>query len=388
MQKTSFPEGVESLANSHPFTSNEYYYQQLIQTLPVAIYTCNAQGFISFFNKAAISLWGRIPEPGTDLWCGSWKIFQADGTPVPLDACPMALTLKEGRSIRGIEIVVERPDGIRRNILPHPDPIFNEHGDLIGAVNMLVDITEHKQTKEANLSLKQYNDQLEQFAYAASHDLQEPLRKIQVFSNLLLERNEAQLDEQGKKYLTKISQSTSRMNSIVQDLLEYSKETKPYDQFTPIDLNVIIEDIKSDLELMISIKEAHITCDRLPVIKGAPSQINRLFYNLIQNALKFSKPGMAPVINISVGDNFVISNDRSFFEVRVRDNGIGFDQKYTDRIFHLFQRLNERALYDGNGIGLSLCKKIVEMHHGQITAQSQEDKGACFSIQFPAELLV
>lgn len=367
---------------------NEYYYQQLIQALPVAIYTCNAQGFISFFNKAAVSLWGRVPEPGIDLWCGSWKIFQADGTPVSLDACPMALTLKEGRSIRGIEIVVERPDGVRRNILPHPDPIFNEHGDLIGAVNMLVDITEHKQTRDANLSLKQYNDQLEQFAYAASHDLQEPLRKIQVFSNLLLERNQEQLDEQGKKYLTKISQSTTRMNSIVQDLLEYSKETKPYDQFTPIDLNVIIEDIKSDLELMISNKEALIIYDRLPVIKGAPSQINRLFYNLIQNALKFSTPGIAPVINISVADNFVITNNKSFFEVTVSDNGIGFDPEYTDRIFHLFQRLNERALYDGNGIGLSLCKKIVEMHQGQISAHSQAGKGACFSIQFPAELLV
>ncbi len=388
MQKTSFSEGVETFANVLPSTRNEYYYQQLIQALPVAIYTCNAQGFISFFNDAAASLWGRVPELGTDLWCGSWKIFQADGTPVPLDECPMALTLKEGRSIRGVEIVVERPDGVRRNILPHPDPMFNEHGDLIGAVNMLVDITEHKQTKEANLSLKQYNDQLEQFAYAASHDLQEPLRKIQVFSNLLLERNQEQLDEQGKKYLTKISQSTTRMNSIVQDLLEYSKETKSFDQFTPIDLNVIIEDIKSDLELMISNKEALIRHDRLPVIKGVSSQINRLFYNLIQNALKFSKPGMAPVINISVSNNFITNNDKSFFEVTVSDNGIGFDQKYTDRIFHLFQRLNERALYDGNGIGLSLCKKIVEMHRGQISAQSEAGKGASFSIQFPAELLV
>lgn len=388
MSKTSFPEGVESLSNPHPFTSNEYYYQQLIQTLPVAIYTCNARGFISFFNNAAVSLWGRVPEPGTDLWCGSWKMFQTDGTPIPLEEYPMAITLKEGRPIRGIEIVVERPDGVRRNILPHPDPIFNEHGDLIGAVNMLVDITEHKQTKEANLSLKQYNDQLEQFAYAASHDLQEPLRKVQVFSNLLLERNQEQLDELGKRYLTKISQSTARMNSIVQDLLEYSKETKPYDQFTPIDLNVIIEDIKSDLELMISNKEAVIICDRLPVIKGAPSQINRLFYNLIHNALKFSKPGVAPIINISVGDNLAITNDKSFFEVRVKDNGIGFDQKYTDRIFHLFQRLNERVLYDGNGIGLSLCKKIVEIHHGQISARSEENKGACFSIHFPIELLV
>ncbi len=379
---------VAPFFNGRGLPKNEYYYQQLIQLLPVAIYTCDTEGFVIFYNKAAVELWGREPKLGEDLWCGSWKIFEVDGTPVPLNDCPMAVTLKEGRPVRGWEIVIERPDGTRRNVLPHPDPIIDENGNLMGAVNMLVDITEHKQTKEANQLLQHFNDQLEQFAYAASHDLQEPLRKIQVFSNMLLERNQQQLDEQGRKYLTKINESTIRMSSIVQDLLDYSRVTKSHNQFVEVDLNQVIEDVKSDLELMISNKNAHIICDLLPAIKGISSQLNRLFYNLIQNALKFSNPETPPVITITVSKDFVYQNDQPFFEIIVSDNGIGFEEKYSESIFNLFQRLNERALYEGNGIGLALCKKIVELHQGQISARSKPSEGASFYIRFPATLLV
>jgi light-regulated signal transduction histidine kinase (bacteriophytochrome) len=357
--------------------------------LPVAIYTCNNQGFIQFYNKAATALWGREPQIGTDLWCGSWKIYQSDGTtPVSLDDCPMAVTLKEGRPIRGTEIIIERPDGIRRNVLPHPDPIFDENGVLVGAVNMLVDITEHKQIQAANLQLRTYNEQLEQFAYAASHDMQEPLRKIQVYSSMLLEKNYEQLNEQGKNFLTRINRSTERMNSILQDLLSYSRETKVQERYSEIDLNKTMENITSDLELMINDKKAHVRCDGLPIIKGVASQINRLFYNLIHNTLKFSKPGRPPLIHIYMGNHFYAGpHGKTFFEIRVSDNGIGFEPKHSDRIFHLFQRLNGKEEYEGNGIGLALCKKIVEMHKGQISAESELDKGATFHIKLPVELL-
>lgn len=390
MQKTYLSESALSVLNEQAPFKSEYYYQQLIQALPVAIYTCDAQGFVRFYNQAAVQLWGRNPDIGSDLWCGSWKLFETDGTtPLSLDTCPMAITLKEGRSIRGIEIIIERPDGARRNVLPHPDPIFDENGTLIGAVNMLVDITEHKRTQEANLLLKNYNEQLEQFTYAASHDMQEPLRKIQVFSNMLLEKNHDQLDERGKNYLTRISRSTERMDSILQDLLRYSRETRSQEQFTRIDLNTTIENIASDLELMISNKGAIIQCDPLPVIKGISSQINRLFYNLIHNALKFSKPGLPPVVRISVtGPVNTGPQSKAYFEVRVSDNGIGFDSKHAEKIFQLFHRLNGREEYEGNGIGLALCKKIVEIHKGFITAESELDKGATFRIHLPVELLV
>jgi signal transduction histidine kinase len=390
VQKTSLPEDAISLANGYTHFESEYYYQQLIQALPVAIYTCNSRGFIQLYNKVAAALWGREPQIGVDLWSGAWKIYQADGmTPVSLDDCPMAVTLKEGRPVRGIEIIIERPDGIRKNVLPHADPIFNEQGMLVGAVNMLVDITEHKQMQESNLQLRTYNEQLEQFTYAASHDMQEPLRKIQVFSSMLIEKNHAQLDEQGMNFLNRINQSTERMNSILQDLLRYSRETRVQEQFSQVDLNQTIENITSDLELMISTKRAHVRCDGLPTIKGVSSQINRLFYNLIHNALKFSKPGRPPLIHIYMGNHFIAEpHGKTFFEIRVSDNGIGFEPKYSDKIFHLFQRLNAKEEYEGNGIGLALCKKIVEMHKGQISAESELDKGATFHIKLPVELLL
>lgn len=370
-----------TLISEPEIPESEFYFPQLIQALPAAIYTCDIRGYIQFYNKAAATLWGREPVIGRDLWCGSWKIFTLDGKPVSLDDCPMAVTLKEGRPVRGVEIVIERPDGMKVNVLPHPDPIFDKTGRLVGAVNMLVDITEHKKTKEINNLLQRYNEQLEQFAYAASHDMQEPLRKIHTFSNMLMERNAGQLDESGKNYLSKIIQSTDRMSSVINDLLDFSNASKSYEEMSAVDLNEVMEKVKTDLELIISDKEAAITYDNLPVVTGIPSQINRLFYNLINNALKFSNPGVSPAIHISAVCH------SSSVEILVKDNGIGFEPKYATKIFGLFQRLNDRYSYNGNGIGLALCKKIVENHNGNIHAESTPGEGASFYIDLPVKAL-
>src|SRR5688572_4092508 len=135
--------------NSLLFTGEaDNRYAQLVHSLPAAIYTCDADGYIKIFNKAAVDLWGREPEPGKELWCGSWKIYNTDGSPMPLDSCPMAIALKEKRPVYGAEIVVERPDGTRRNVLPHPRPIFNAQGKVIEAVNMLVDVTERRRREK------------------------------------------------------------------------------------------------------------------------------------------------------------------------------------------------------------------------------------------------
>ena len=363
-------------------SSNNDDFFQLVENLPAAVYTCDLHGYIKFYNKAAAKLWGRDPEIGTDLWCGSWKIYHTDGSHVPLDSCPMAIALKEKREVVGEEIIVERPDGERRNILPHPKPIYNAVGEMIGAMNMLVDITENKRIVEMNHKLQDYNQQLEQFAFAASHDMQEPLRKITTFASLLVSKNKEQLDEEGERYLLKISESSKRMMNLINDLLGYAHETVAIPRFVKTDLNLIIENIKSDLELIITQKEATIVVDKLPIINASPSHINRLFYNLINNALKFSKEGVPPVVTIRC------KQDTSFVELIITDNGIGFDQEYATRIFNLFQRLNSRHSYIGNGIGLSLCKKIVENHNGEIYAVSEENKGASFHIKFPSTLLV
>jgi PAS domain S-box-containing protein len=253
-----------------PSGTSDSYYHTILEVLPAAVYTCDADGYIKWYNAAAANLWGRHPELGKDLWCGSWKIFSPEGDPVPLDQCPMARTLKEKRSIVGEEIVVERPDGERRTILPHPQPIFDEAGKLAGAVNMLVDVTQHKKSQELAQKLKASNEQLEQFAYAASHDLQEPLRKIQTFVNLIGERS-SQVDPSTEKYLQKISDASGRMSQLIEALLNYTRYTKSGEQVKATDLNEVVRGVQSDLELVLQRSGAVLQVEPLPVIKAVPA---------------------------------------------------------------------------------------------------------------------
>lgn len=362
--------------------ANPDFNLELLKSLPAAVYTCNNLGYIQFYNQAAVMLWGREPEVDKDLWCGSWKIFDVEGNPMPLDSCPMAIALKEKRPVIGEEIVIEKPNGERRNILPHPKPIKNSKGEVVGAVNMLVDITENKSIQALNNRLETVNQQLQHFAFAASHDLQEPLRKISAFASLVLRKHSLEIDETGKLYLNKINDSSKRMMSLISDLLTYTRESSFEEQFVPVDLNDIVNNIKGDLEFLIFEKEAEISNKPLPTLLASPSQMNRLFYNLINNSLKFSRPGVRPVIKVSAQ---LLENE---VRVIIKDNGIGFKQEYAEKIFNLFQRLHNKDTYSGNGIGLSLCKKIMENHRGKISATSEEEKGAVFLMSFPRESLI
>jgi len=371
----------EQIISFNPEESSDYYLKMLLN-LPAAVYTCDADGYVKFYNKAAVDLWGREPQIGKDLWCGSWKIYNAGGVPMALHECPMAVALKEKRAVFNEEVIIERPGGEKRYVLPHPQPIFDTKGALVGAINMLVDISENKSIREHNNKLRLYNEQLEQFAFAASHDLQEPLRKINAFATLLLKQNYNGLDDTGLKYLHKISDSSSRMMNLISDLLAYTKDANVNTLLEKTDLNETVENIKSDLEFLIFEKKAIIEADWLPAIKAVPSQMNRLFYNLINNSLKFSRQGIAPVIKINY------QRSSSYIKIIVSDNGIGFQPEHAEKIFTLFQRLNDRHSYPGSGIGLSLCKKIVEMHGGEIFAVSEVGHGAAFHIKLPASLLL
>lgn len=649
---------------------NEDHYHQILRDLPIAVYTCDIKGRILFYNKAAAELWGREPQLGKDLWCGSWKIYNPDGSQMAPDDCPMAITLKEGRPVDDHEVIIERPDGVRRYVMPHPKPVFDSSGQLRGAVNMLTDITKQKNSdralreseerlrlaaetsglgtwdlniksgmtvtseqhrqifdyaKDSAWSLKRYlaqvhpedmhiienafeegkrtgkmlyearvlrpdstvrwirvnaatfydekktparmvgtvmditnhkemhdilertvsertaalqnktdqlkkseeqyhrmvdevqdyaivllnrdgiiqnwnkgaqkikgygaeeiigkhvrifyqkadqesrlperlmgeaakngravlegwrvrkdgslfwgsivitamhdenqniigfskvtrdlterkeaeeellrftrrleekntelersNYELEQFAYIASHDLQEPLRKIQTFASLL----EKNLDDpvEAKKYFDKINSSASRMSTLIRDVLNYSRLSKTKEKFEMTDLNQILENVKSDFELLIREKEAELRVTSLPVISGIPHQLHQLFLNLVSNSLKFSRRN--PVIEITaeiLSENAIkqypkLLPDIKYVHIRFQDNGIGFEQKYAEQIFTIFQRLNTRNSYSGTGIGLALCKKIIENHQGFINATGEPDKGAVFNIILP-----
>ncbi len=234
-----------------------------------------------------------------------------------------------------------------------------------------------------NEKLVRSNSDLEQFAYVASHDLQEPLRKIQIFTEMA-ERSPDKDAAIG--YFEKIHASAKRMTDLIKSVLNYSRLSKTGEQFEEVDLNQLVENTKTDFELLITEKKATIKNDTLPVIQGIPLQLNQLFLNLFSNSLKFSKN--EPVITISsriLSDKEV--RQRDYLHTRVRyveitfaDNGIGFEQQYADQIFTIFQRLHDKKSYEGTGIGLALCKKIVENHHGFITAKSELGKGATFYI--------
>ncbi|MBV4356103.1 ATP-binding protein [Pinibacter aurantiacus] len=245
--------------------------------------------------------------------------------------------------------------------------------------------------EQINTELRRTNKELEQFAFVSSHDLQEPLRKIQTFADLI-NRNIEQPAFDVKRYLEKINASAERMSILIKDLLNFSKLSKINEEFVQTDLNKILQDVISDFEVLIKQKNAEIKFTSLPIIKAIPLQMNQLFYNLISNGLKFSNRER-PVIEIKCaveeGKNIVngkcdLAKDQSYLHLSFKDNGIGFDQSYADQIFTIFQRLNnDKQRFSGTGIGLAICKKIVENHRGCIAAHGAENAGATFDIYLP-----
>jgi PAS domain S-box-containing protein len=515
---------------------------ELLDILPAAIYTCDLEGRVTFYNQAAATLWGRTPELYKDLWCGSFKIFSKNGEQIALDDCPMAQVLKMKIPIKSQEIVVERPDGIRKIVMAHPQLTKDASGKPVGAITMLIDITDkieneaalrisedkyrklsqnlecmveertqtlklneqryHKMVEEvqdyaimllsidgtilnwnrgikkikgytekeivgqnfrvfylpedlerklpdhllekaieegramhegwrlkktgekfwgrvvltllhdedgvpmgfskvtrdlterkiADEKMLQYardiefrNRQLEEYAHIASHDLQEPLRKVQIFSDLLKDSLEDKQKAEG--YLERIRRSAQRMSSLIKDVLLYSEMSNTAELYKKVDLNEVITNVREDLSLLIQERNVSILHDDLPVISGIPIQIHQLFSNLIGNAIKFgpeepaisisckkTKPGKLNTIpGLNAASGYLI--------LKFKDNGIGFDPKYADSIFTLFTRLNTKTI--GNGIGLPLCKKIVENHGGRIMVESRPNLGTTFTVYLP-----
>jgi signal transduction histidine kinase/CheY-like chemotaxis protein len=255
------------------------------------------------------------------------------------------------------------------------------------------ELLEHKvelRTKELlnkNSELETTNHELQQFAWVVSHDLKEPLRKIQTFSHLIKDKY---LNENAEaiSYLNRSISSSARMSRLISDLLDYSRlSVKAH--FQPTDLNALLEDLLSDFDEIILSKNAVVHLEKLPIIDTIPSQIRQVFQNLISNALKFSKEGTPPVININstIIDEKDIhgkpSPDGNFCRIVIEDNGIGFDERFLDRIFVIFQRLNNLNSYEGTGIGLAIAKKIMDKHNGIISARSAENHGAQFILVLP-----
>jgi light-regulated signal transduction histidine kinase (bacteriophytochrome) len=231
--------------------------------------------------------------------------------------------------------------------------------------------------------LKRTNAELEQFVRISSHDLQEPLRKIRTFAGLLKATNGDALSESAAMQLDKIYTSAERMSDRLRDLLQYAFLQKK-ELFMETDLNEVYWSVHEDLELLIAEKKAVMKVDGLPVINGVKHQLHQLFYNLIYNALQYSQQGITPHITITVNDSGTNDDTENFHEIIIGDNGIGFDQQHAERIFTVFERLSKENDIKGTGIGLAICKKVVQNHGGRIFAESQPGAGARFHVLLPA----
>jgi len=234
-----------------------------------------------------------------------------------------------------------------------------------------------------NTSLRQSNRELEQFASVASHDLQEPLRKIEAFGDRL-KMNRDTLNDQARDYLDRILNSASRMRTLINDLLSFSRIATRAQPFKPVDMGQIAREVVGDLESRIADLEGRVELQELPSIEADPTQLRQLLQNLIGNALKFHRPGVKPVVRVSC--ERIESPGRSpQVRLTVADNGIGFEEQYLDRIFEVFQRLHGRNEFEGTGIGLAICRKILERHGGTISARSTPGEGSTFIATLPVE---
>ncbi len=485
--------------------------------LPGAVCMTDAEGNIVFFNDAAVKLWGRRPEPGVDRWTGAWKMYQPDGSPIPPTMGPLATEIKDDQQLPAQEVILERPDGSLRVVMTHPKPLFDKEERLVGALNILVDVTDvkkleewqyHKmisevedyailmldsegvirnwnmgaekikgykeqeivgkhfrifytsgdrearlperlieearekgkaihegwrQRKDGTLfwgsivitalhdyaggvmgfskvtrdltarrmseeQLRRYstelefqNQELQQFAYAAAHDIKDPLRKLRFYNPSALESLQGRLSEKEQRFLTRAKEAAERMQRLIDDLLTYSKASMAGEASGWVDLNDIIRDAQTAYQDRIEEVGAVITIKDLPVVWGIAFQLRQLFENLLGNSLKYRDPERELMIRISASKDYYLPDGtpardteaREYFKITVGDNGIGFEQDRSGRIFDIFQRLDTRKEIGGTGIGLAICKRVVQNHRGLIIASGSPGKGAKFMILLP-----
>lgn len=398
---------IQLLELSEKLKESEDQYRRLTETLPLMIFTTNASGYLTYGNQWLKDHFGLGEiQPGKLLWLSLldagehktahplWEKSQLGKSPLRIQA---RLRAKPGSEPLWHMVFLM--------------PLESEEQQLVGWTGFFADIHAQKLVEETlknNVELKaaqkqllsyqaklennlkelnKSNHDLEQFAYIASHDLQEPLRKMRSYVELLNKGIEEH--DKVRKYSEKIEQSSSRMSDLIKGVLNYSRLSKAEAVFEEVDLKKVLGEVKTDLELLIDDKKAELTCTGLPVIIGIPQQLHQLFYNLVGNALKFNNG--QPVISV-VGSPLPheevqryddLHTSVRYVKIAVKDNGIGFDQRYADDIFTIFKRLNPKEMFEGTGIGLSLCKKIVDNHHGVISAQSEPGKGTKFTMILP-----
>jgi len=380
--------------------------RNIIVQAPVAMCILKGKNMVvELANELMFDVWGKPKSAmvGKPLFEGLSEIKGSD------IQYKMGEVYQTGEVYRGGESAI--------TIVRHgkPAPMFFNYvlepyreisgGDITGIFIVAIDITAHvlarqkieevvaqrtKALEEANIVLLKSNEELSQFAYIASHDLQEPLRKISTFSQMLENNLGEEIDEKGKNFLTKINNAARRMSNLIKDVLLYSLVVKDSQVFEKVDLNDIVRNVIVDFELMIEQKHADVKVEPMPVLPAIALQMTQLFGNVIGNALKFSRSDATPQIfitatatNMHEKTTLELNTELEYCKIIVADNGIGFKMEHADQIFNIFQRLHRNSEYEGTGIGLSICKKIAINHGGMLTATGSSEAGAVFNIFLP-----
>jgi signal transduction histidine kinase len=345
--------------NTYIFSDNEY---RLLGHLPQE-FEASLEEFLKFVHPEDLEFViekTKNMSSNTNLAPFTYRIIRKDG---------------QIRYFRGLGRVVENASGQKT---------------FIGTTSDVTEeIYDKKIIEDRNRELETTNKELTAFNYIASHDLQEPLRKIETFISRLVDKDFNNISEAGQQYITRIQSSASRMRVLIDDLLQFSRTNKAEKVFEKIDLNGLLENAKQELAQLIEDKNAIIENTELPILNVIPFQIQQLFINLIGNSLKYGKENVIPQIKIessliTAKDEELLPNTKDkFYKISVEDNGIGFEQEYANKIFILFNRLHNKNQFDGTGIGLAICKKIVENHKGYIFAEGHPNEGSTFTIYLP-----
>jgi PAS domain S-box-containing protein len=402
--------------------------KEVLRQMPAGVLIVEApSGRLALVNDQVNQLLGHTYDAarGVEQY-GEHPAYRMDGSPYEPHELPLARALAAGEVVEGEDVEFVRADGERRIVRMSAAPIHDSANRVVAAVATLYDVTERRRAEQvvlrANEELEQRvrartaelqalndrlqisNRELQDFASVASHDLQEPLRKIQAFGDRLRTRHAEGLGAEGQDFLARMQNAAGRMQTLINDLLAFSRVTTKAQPFRPVDLNQVAAEVLSDLESRIEQSGARVEVAALPTIDADPLQMRQLLQNLIGNALKFTQAGVSPRVRVwaeprqtatsTAPAHFGNNGDGAppdpsprqppaAVDLLVGDSGIGFDEKYLDRIFNVFQRLHGRGVYEGTGIGLAVCRKIVERHGGAITARSRPGDGATFVVTLP-----
>jgi signal transduction histidine kinase/ActR/RegA family two-component response regulator len=359
---------------------SEAHFRRLLEKLPAGAYTCDAEGLITYFNQHAVLIWGRAPglNDPEDRYCGSFRLYATDGSPIAHDQCWMALALQHQTAFNRREIVIERPDGSRLTVLAHANPILDDAGELIGAVNVLVDITDRKRAEEA---LRQADQTKNEFLATLAHELRNPLTPIHNAVRLLRAKGAGVPDVQWP--LEVIERQVAQLTRLVDDLLDIARITSNKLELRPEQVNAA-DVIRSAVETcgpLIEAREHHLTVvtPAEPVrLHADPTRLAQAIANLLHNAAKYTdRGGRIRVETIGLGTEAIIT---------VRDNGIGIRPALLPQIFQMFTQADRPAdrVQGGLGVGLTLTRRLIEMHDGTIEAHSDgPGTGSLFTVRLP-----